>query len=66
VQFYEELPYELNTTNKKGFWVRIFNALDNGWQIFLSVLVGLVTIWPFFLAGGIVLILVMVLRKIKG
>lgn len=63
VQFYEELPYELNTPKKKGFWVRIFNALDNGWQIFLSVVVGLVTIWPFFLAGGIIFILAMALRK---
>ena len=63
VQFFEELPYELNTPKKKGFWVRIFNALDNGWQIFLSVLVGLVTIWPFFLAGAIIFILAMALRK---
>lgn len=66
VQFYEELPYELNTPKKKGFWVRIFNALDNGWQIFLSLLVGLVTIWPLFLAGGVIFILVTVLRKRKG
>lgn len=66
VQFYEELPYELNTPKKKGFWVRIFNALDNGWQIFLSVVVGLVTIWPFFLAGGVIFILVMVLKKRNG
>ncbi|WP_373494554.1 DUF4349 domain-containing protein [Aquiflexum sp.] len=66
VQFYEELPYELNTPKKKGFWVRIFNALDNGWQLFLSVLVGLVTIWPLFLAGGIIFILVMTLRKRNG
>ncbi|WP_373520859.1 DUF4349 domain-containing protein [Aquiflexum sp.] len=66
VQFYEELPYELNSPKKKGFWVRIFNALDNGWQLFLSVVVGLVTIWPFFLAGGIIFILVMVLRKRNG
>lgn len=63
VQFYEELPYELNTPKKKGFWVRIFNALDNGWQIFLSVVVGLVTIWPFFLAGGVIFLLAMALRK---
>lgn len=63
VQFYEELPYEMNTPKKKGFWVRIFNALDNGWQIFLSVLVGLVTIWPFFFAGGVIFILITLLRK---
>ncbi|SMD42986.1 protein of unknown function [Aquiflexum balticum DSM 16537] len=63
VQFYEELPYELNTPKKKGFWVRIFNALDNGWQIFLSVFVGLVTLWPFYLAGALVFVLVMYLKR---
>ncbi|MCL6258419.1 DUF4349 domain-containing protein [Aquiflexum sp. TKW24L] len=63
VQFYEELPYELNSPKKKGFWVRIFNALDNGWQIFISVVVGLVTLWPFFFAGAIIFILVIYLKR---
>ncbi|MCH6201802.1 DUF4349 domain-containing protein [Aquiflexum sp. LQ15W] len=63
VQFYEELPYELNSPKKKGFWVRIFNALDNGWQVFLTVFVGLVTLWPFYIAGALVFVLVMYLRR---
>ena len=63
VQFYEELPYELNSPKKKGFWVRIFNAVDNGWQVFLTVFVGLVTLWPFYLAGGLVFVLVMYLKR---
>jgi hypothetical protein len=63
VQFYEELPYELNSGKKKGFWVRIINALDNGWQVFLTVFVGLVTLWPFYIAGAMVFILVMYLRR---
>jgi hypothetical protein len=65
VQFYEELPYELNSPKKKGFWVRFFNALDNGWQVFLTVLVGLVTLWPFYLAGAFVFVLVVYLKNRK-
>lgn len=63
VQFYEELPYELNSPKKKGFWVRIFNALDNGWQVFLTVLVGLVTLWPFYFAGALIFVLVIYLKR---
>lgn len=63
VQFYEELPYELNAPKKKGFWVRIFNALDNGWQVFLTVFVGLVTLWPFYIAGALIFVLVIYLKK---
>jgi hypothetical protein len=63
VQFYEELPYELNSPKKKGFWVRIFNALENGWQIFLTVFVGLVTLWPFYLAGALVFVLVVFIKR---
>jgi hypothetical protein len=63
VQFYEELPYELNSPKKKGFWVRVFNALDNGWQVFLTVLIGLVTLWPFYIAGAGILILVIYLKR---
>jgi len=63
VQFYEELPYELNSPKKKGFWVRIFNALDNGWQVFLTVFIGLVTLWPFYIAVALVFVLVLHLRR---
>lgn len=66
VQFYEELPYELNSPKKKGFWVRIFNALDNGWQVFLTFVVGLVTLWPFYFAGAIIFILIVYLKKSKN
>jgi hypothetical protein len=63
VQFYEELPYELNSPKKKGFWVRISNALDNGWQVFLTIFIGLVTLWPFYVAGGLILFLVLYLKR---
>jgi hypothetical protein len=66
VQFYEELPYGLNSPKKKGFWVRIFNALDNGWQVFLTVLIGLITLWPFYFAGVLIFVLVVYLKKRKN
>jgi hypothetical protein len=63
LSFYEVLPYVYDLTNRKGFGARILSALNNGWQGFLSFIVGLTTLWPFvlLLIGGIYLF-----RKIKG
>ncbi len=47
LSFYEVLPYVYDSSNRKGFGARILNALDNGWQGFLSFLVSLTTLWPF-------------------
>jgi len=66
VQFYEEMPYGLNSPKKKGFWVRAFNALDNGWQVFLTVLIGLLTLWPFYFAGVLIFVLVVYFKKRKN
>ena len=62
VSFYEVLPYEYESFQRKGFGARIFNALDNGWQGFLSFLIGFTTLWPFVIVtiGGIYLF-----RKVK-
>ncbi len=35
--------------NSNSFWVRILNALKNGWDILLSIIVGLLNLWPFLL-----------------
>lgn len=63
VQFYEELPYAVNSGQKKGFGNRILNALSNGWNGLLTILVGFVTIWPFYLIGIAIFILIRFLRK---
>lgn len=47
VSFYEELPYTYATVQRKGFGARILSALNNGWQGFLSFLVGITMLWPF-------------------
>jgi hypothetical protein len=63
VQFYEELPYAVNSGQKKGFGNRILNALSNGWNGMLTILVGFVTIWPFYLIGFGIFLLIRFLRK---
>lgn len=63
VTFYEELPYIVNSGQKKGFGNRILNALSNGWNGMLTILVGFVTIWPFYLIGFGIFLLIRFLRK---
>ena len=63
VTFYEELPYAVNSAQKKGFGNRILNALSNGWNGMLTILVGFVTIWPFYLIGFGIFLLIRLLRK---
>jgi hypothetical protein len=43
--------YENRTTisDSNGFWVRILNSVKNGWEILLSIIVGLLNLWPFLL-----------------
>lgn len=62
LSIYEVLPYVFNSSKRKGFGARIFSALDNGWQGFLSFIVGLTTLWPFIflIIGGVYLF-----RKVK-
>lgn len=58
LSFYESLPYVHDASNRKGFGERIFSAFYNGWEGFLSFLVGITTLWPFLFAllGGVYLI----------
>ena len=55
LSFFEELPYVHDASNRKSFGSRILSSLNNGWQGFLSFLVGITSLWPFILAliGGI-------------
>ncbi len=52
VSFYEVLPYTYEGSSRKGFGARILEALDNGWQGFLTFLVAVATLWPFALILG--------------
>lgn len=43
--------YETRAAISSGnsFWVRLLNALKNGWDILLAFILGLLNIWPFLL-----------------
>lgn len=47
LSFYQELPFSADSYQKKGFVLRISDALSWGWQGFLSFLVGTASLWPF-------------------
>jgi len=49
LSFYETLPYVHEGSGRKGFWARVLSATDDGWQGFLTFLVGLATLWPFLI-----------------
>ena len=46
IEFYER------TSSSFGFGNKLSQALRNGWTNFLWFVVGLITIWPFWLVGG--------------
>jgi hypothetical protein len=49
LSFYEELPYSVETRQRKGFGQQLSDALSWGWQGFLVFIVGLISVWPFLL-----------------
>lgn len=49
LHFYELLPYTYSSELRPGFGARLMESLSNGWQIFLSFLIGLTSLWPFLL-----------------
>ena len=62
LNFYEVLPYVYDKTNREGFGARVLSALDDGWQGFLSFIVGLTSAWPVVI---IISISIYMIRKIK-
>lgn len=63
LSFYEILPYVYDSSQRKGFGARVLSGLNNGWQSFLSFLVGATTLWPFFI---LLIIGVYLFRKMKA
>jgi hypothetical protein len=63
VNFYEKLPYEDSISGRDSFGERIANALTDGWHIFISFIVGLISLWPFILLIVLVIILTITLRS---
>jgi hypothetical protein len=63
LSFYELLPYVYDGSQRKGFGARLLSSLNNGWQGFLSFLVGLTAIWPFILLTVVGIYMFRKLRK---
>ena len=63
LSFYEILPYTYEDTQRPGFGARILSALSNGWRGLQIFVLGLVTIWPFFVLSAFGILLFVVLRK---
>jgi len=67
LNFYEQLPYTYDNTNRPGFVARILKSLDRGWQGFLSFLIWLIGRWPFIIiTTGLVVLFRMYRRKKKN
>lgn len=66
LNFYEVLPYSYDANPRKGFGARILNALENGWQGFLTFLVVLIRLWPFMIILGILAYLLSKVWRKKG
>ncbi|MFB9862504.1 DUF4349 domain-containing protein [Rufibacter immobilis] len=49
LEIYQLVP--LSFTERIGLGTRFYNALGTGWQMFLSLLVGLCYLWPLLLFG---------------
>ncbi|RXM40946.1 DUF4349 domain-containing protein [Chryseobacterium sp. CH21] len=46
-----------STTSKIGFGSRFMDSLTEGWNSFVSLLLGLVSLWPFFLLIPVIIVL---------
>ncbi len=60
---YQTLDYNYKPTKAPNFLSRLYKALDNGWKGLLSVIVGIINLWPLFLVVGLILIFILKKKK---
>jgi hypothetical protein len=65
LNLYEVQKYEYLPSRTPHFGQRILGALDGGWQLLQSLTLGLLTIWPFWLLAGLVVMGIRAYRR-KG
>lgn len=53
LELYQEVPYTPDLGQQSSFWTRLKQSAGNGWQLILDIALGLVTIWPLLLIGGL-------------
>jgi len=54
LEIYQEIEYRPEpTVYKKSFGSKLLNALENGWELIQAIVLGLFSIWPLVLTGGL-------------
>ncbi len=55
LEIYQEVPYTPDRGSRTTFWTRLKQSAADGWTIVVSLVLGLVTIWPLVLLGVLVI-----------
>ncbi|NRB53949.1 MAG: DUF4349 domain-containing protein [Saprospiraceae bacterium] len=55
LEIYQEVPYTPDRGNRTTFWTRLKQSAADGWTLVVSLVLGLVTIWPLVLIGALVI-----------
>ena len=55
LEIYQEVPYTPDRGQRTTFWTRLKQSAVNGWTIVVNMVLGLVTIWPLVLIGGLLI-----------
>jgi Domain of unknown function (DUF4349) len=53
IHFSFQQAFEYTPTDKPGFWGRVGGAFGNGWNGFLSFVIGLIYAWPLWIILGL-------------
>jgi len=55
LEIYQEVPYTPDRGSRTTFWTRLKQSAANGWTLVVNLVLGLITIWPLVLIGGLVI-----------
>jgi uncharacterized protein DUF4349 len=55
LEIYQEIEYRTEpTVYKKSFGSKLLNSMENGWELIQALVLGLFSIWPLVLIGGLI------------
>jgi len=63
VQLFKKNPYKFTSKQKGPFWERMKKSLSNGWSFTIGLALALVSLWPVWLIGAAVIVVVKRIRK---
>jgi|GEM_PF-1103581 len=55
LEIYQEVPYTPDRGQRTSFWTKLKQSMSNGWTLIVNLVLGLVTIWPLLIIGGLLL-----------